>query len=74
MKLFQRQENKYALKLYPNIIIIIFLVWKHDARRKTNANYGNLVFDKVEKRVAKNLFYDSCFTISSWAKKDLLLR
>ena len=29
------------------------------ARHKINANYGNLASDKVEKRVAKNLFYDS---------------
>ena len=28
----------------------------HPARHKTNANYENLVYDKVEKRVAKNLF------------------
>ena len=33
------------------------------ARHKTNANYGNLVFDKVEKRVAKNLFYDIVFEL-----------
>ena len=25
--------------------------------------YGNLVFDKAEKRVTKNLFYDKCLTI-----------
>ena len=41
-------------------------------RRKTNANYGNLVYDKVEKRVTKNLLWDSCWS-SSWAKKELLL-
>ena len=28
-------------------------------RHKTNANYGNLVSDTVEKRVAKNLLCDS---------------
>ena len=28
------------------------------ARRKTNANYGNLLSDKVEKSVTKNLFYE----------------
>ena len=33
------------------------------ARRKTNANYGNLASDTVDKRVAKNLFYDSGLTI-----------
>ena len=42
------------------------------ARRKINANYENLVYDKVEKRVTKNLLCDSCWS-SSWAKKDLLL-
>ena len=35
---------------------------------KTNANYGNLVSDKVEKRVAKNLLCDSCWS-PSWTKK-----
>ena len=29
------------------------------ARHKTNANYGNLVYEKVEKRVAKNLLSNS---------------
>ena len=33
------------------------------ARHKTNANYENLVSDEVEKRGAKNLFYDSCLSI-----------
>ena len=33
------------------------------ARHKTNANYENLVSNKVEKRMAKNLFYDSWLTI-----------
>ena len=32
-------------------------------RHKTNANYENLVCDKVEKRVTKNLLCDSCLTI-----------
>ena len=40
---------------------------------KQNANYENLMSDTVEKRVAKNLLCDSCWS-SSWAKKDLLLR
>ena len=31
----------------------------YTARHKTNANYGNLVYDKVEKRVANNLLCDS---------------
>ena len=31
----------------------------HGARNKTNPNYGNLVYDKVEKRVAKNLLCNS---------------
>ena len=30
------------------------------ARRKTNANYENVMSAKVEKIVTKNLFYDSC--------------
>ena len=30
---------------------------------KQNANYENLVYDKVEKRVTKNLLYDSCLTL-----------
>ena len=34
------------------------------ARHKTNANHENLMYDKVEKRVIKNLLCDS-----SWAKK-----
>ena len=33
------------------------------ARHKTNANYENLVFDKVEKRMTKNLLCDSCLTL-----------
>ena len=34
------------------------------ARHKTNANYyGNLVSDKIEKRVVKNLLCDSCLTL-----------
>ena len=33
--------------------------YEKTARRKTNANYGNLVSDKVKKRMTKNLFYDS---------------
>ena len=33
------------------------------ARHKTNANYGNLVYDEVEKRVATNLLCDSCLTL-----------
>ena len=37
------------------------------ARHKTNANYENLVSDKVEKRMTKNLFHDS--PSSSLAKK-----
>ena len=41
----------------------------NSARHKTNANYGNLVSDKVEKRVTKNLLCNSC-----WAKKDVLHR
>ena len=36
---------------------------KSYARHKTNANYGNLMSDELEKRVAKNLFYDSCLTL-----------
>ena len=33
-------------------------------RHKTNSNYGNLVSDKVEKRMTKNyLFNDSYLTI-----------
>ena len=35
----------------------------HSARHKTNANYENLVYDKVEKRVAKILLFDSCLTL-----------
>ena len=31
----------------------------YSARRKTNANYGNFMSDKVEKRVAKNLLCNS---------------
>ena len=34
------------------------IYYYHTARHKTNANYENLVSDKVEKRVTKNLFYD----------------
>ena len=34
--------------------------------------YENLKSDTVEKRVAKNLLCDSCWS-SSWAKKDVLL-
>ena len=30
---------------------------------KSNANYGNLVYDEAEKRVAKNLLCDSCLTL-----------
>ena len=37
------------------------------ARHETNANYGNLMSDKVEKRVAKDLLCDSCWS-SSWVK------
>ena len=34
------------------------------ARHKTNASYGNLVSDEVEKSMAKNLLYDFwCLTI-----------
>ena len=33
------------------------------ARHKTNANYENLVYDKVEKRVAKNFLCYSRLTI-----------
>ena len=36
-----------------NLLILL------SARHKTNANYGNLVSDKVKKRVAKNLLCDS---------------
>ena len=39
----------------------------YSARRKTNANYGNLVSDTVEKRGAKNLLCDSCWS-SNWVK------
>ena len=27
-------------------------------KTRNKSNYGNLVYDKVEKSVAKNLFYD----------------
>ena len=33
------------------------------ARHKTNANYGNLVYDEVDKRVTNNLLCDSCLTL-----------
>ena len=32
----------------------------YSARYKTNANYGNLVSYKVEKRVTKNLLFYDC--------------
>ena len=38
---------------------------------KTNANYENLVYDKVEKRVTKNLFYDARLTIEFFATVTL---
>ena len=55
------------------IILYVLYVCKYikfmqSARHKTNANYGNLVFDTVEKRLAKNLICDSCWS-SSWVKK-----
>ena len=39
-----------------------------ETRHKTIVNYGNLLFDKVEKRVAKILLCDLCWS-SSWVKK-----
>ena len=45
-----------------NYIIIL----KYTARHKTNANYGNLVYDKVEKRMTK---IATRVWPSSWAKK-----
>ena len=33
------------------------------ARHKTNANYENLLSDKVEKKMTNNLFHDTCLTI-----------
>ena len=42
------------------------------ARHKSNANYGNLVFDiSSEKSAAMNLFYDSCLTIELGLKDFL---
>ena len=38
------------------------------ARHKNNANYENLMSDKVEKRLTNNLLCDSCWS-SSWVKK-----
>ena len=43
----------------------------YSARHKTNANYGNLVYDKADKRVVKNLLYDSCLT-HELGQKDFL--
>ena len=39
--------------------MVISIIFRIPARHKTNANYGNLVYDKVEKIVAKNLLCDS---------------
>ena len=43
----------------------------YTARYKTNANYENLVYDKENKRVEKNLLCDLCLP-SSWVKKIFL--
>ena len=32
----------------------------YSARHKSNANFGNLVYDYADKRAAKNLLCDSC--------------
>ena len=41
---------------------VMRLVLNYNAsKHKTNANYGNFMSNKVEKRVAKNLLCDSCY-------------
>ena len=46
-------------KVAKSILILITQTASH----KTNDNYGNLMYDKVEKRVTKNLLCDSCLTL-----------
>ena len=46
---------QYLCMQFTSLLFVRYNAAKH----KTNANYGNSVYDKVEKRVAKNLFYDS---------------
>ena len=47
--------------MYYVIYYVTLKMLPNTARHKTNANYGNLVFDKVDRE--KNVFYDSSLTI-----------
>ena len=43
------------------------------ARHKSNANFGNLLYDLADKRAAKNLLYDLCLTLEL-GQKDFLTK
>ena len=62
-----KKNNKRSIIYFCNLPVIPLLML-YAARHKTNTNYENLMSDKVETRVAKNLLFDWCWS-SSWVKK-----